>query len=95
MAGGAVLFLFNAIEKKLPRASPTQELSHSLDDPPARVSLHETKTAARADVCQALAFKLTRRGVRLIVSTPFTDGSRSLRGEIPGAHPSIGPLPIG
>jgi hypothetical protein len=31
MAAGAVLFLFNAIEKKPPRASPTQEFSHSLD----------------------------------------------------------------
>jgi len=31
MAASAVLFLFNVIEKKLPRASPTQEFSHSLD----------------------------------------------------------------
>ncbi len=31
MAASAVLFLFNAIEKVLPRASPTQEFSHRLD----------------------------------------------------------------
>jgi hypothetical protein len=31
MAASAVLFLFSVIEKKLPRASPTQEFSHSLD----------------------------------------------------------------
>jgi hypothetical protein len=30
MAASAVLFLFNVIEKKLPRANPTQEFSHSL-----------------------------------------------------------------